>query len=136
MLIATGFEHLYPDPALLAFVKCHVTSALKWEVLRVFANQEGTWLRTEQLARATHKEPAELGVVLNELLAEGVVEHLPAGRAEDVSYRLPPSEPTSVVLRRLIDEATRNQELRAIIVACLQRSKTASRSPTTVRAVA
>jgi hypothetical protein len=104
-------------------------------VLRVFANQEGTWLRTEQLARATHKEPAELVVALNELLAEGVVEQLPAGRAEDVSYRLPPNEPTSVVLRRLIDEATRNQELRAIIVAYLQRSKTAA-SPTTIRAVA
>ena len=132
MLFAPGFEQL--DPALLAFVKCHVTSALKWEALRVLAGQEGTWLRTEQLTRATHSKTAELTLALAELVNEGVVEELPAGSAQDVSYRLPPSEPTSVVLRRLIDEATRNQELRSIIVAYLLRSKGAVTAP--IRAVA
>jgi hypothetical protein len=132
MLIAPGFEQL--DPALLAFVKCHVTSPLKWEALRVLASQEGVWLHTQQLARATHKESAELVAALSELVAEGVVEALPAGPQEEASYRLPPSEPTSVVLRRLIEEATRSQELRSIIVAYLQRLKL---GPTlTARAVA
>jgi len=126
MLFAPGFEQFSPDPALLAFVKCHVTSPLKWEALRVLASQEGTWLRTAQVARTIHKVPAELAPALAELVAEGVLEELPAAQAEDVSYRLPPSEPTSVVLRRLIDEATRNQELRSIIVANLQLSKRGS----------
>jgi hypothetical protein len=121
MLFAPGFDQL--DPALLAFVKCHVTSPLKWEALRVLASQEGAWLRTEQLARATHKETREIAAALRELVAEGVLEELPSGQAEDVSYRLPPSEPTSVVLRRLLEEATRSQELRAIIVAYLGRCK-------------
>jgi hypothetical protein len=136
MVFAPGFEHL--DPALLAFVKCHVTSPLKWEALRVLAGQEGTWLRTEQLARATHRTPAELHDALAQLVAEGVLEEVSAGRPEDVSYRLPPSEPTSVVLQRLIQEATRSQELRSIIVAYLQRSKIAATltSPVSARAVA
>jgi hypothetical protein len=132
MLFAPGFEQL--DPALLAFLKCHVTSPLKWEALRVLANQEGVWLRTEQLARATHKMPAELAGALSELVAEGVVEESHASHPDGASYRLPPSEPTSVVLRRLIEEATRNQELRAIIVAHFVRTKL---GPTpTARAVA
>jgi hypothetical protein len=124
MLFAPGFDHL--DPALLAFVKCHITSPLKWEALRVLASQEGTWLRTEQLARATHRTHTELHDALAQLVAEGVLEELPAGQPEDVSYRLPPSEPTSIVLQRLIQEATRSQELRSIIVAYLQRSKVAA----------
>jgi len=116
MFFSTGLEQV--DPALLAFVKCHVTSALKWEVLRVLAGQDGTWLSAELMARAMHKTSAELSTVLAELNAEGVVEH-----AEGVGYRLPPLEPTSVVLRRLIETARHSQELRSIIVANLQHSR-------------
>jgi hypothetical protein len=114
MFIQTGLEQV--DPALLAFVKCHVTSALKWEVLRVLANQDGTWLSAEDLAHAVHKRPAELGPALCDLCAEGVVE-------EGDGYRLPLSEPSSVVLHRLIETATHSQELRSIIVANLQYSR-------------
>ena len=49
MFFTPGMEQL--DPALLAFVKCHVTSPVKWEVLRVMAGQDGAWTRAEQLAR-------------------------------------------------------------------------------------
>jgi hypothetical protein len=115
MFFSTGLEQV--DPALLAFVKCHVTSPLKWEVLRVLAAQDGTWLNLELLARAVHKAPGELTAVLGELLAEGVVEETPEG------YRLPPLEPSSVVLRRLIETARQSQELRSIIVANLQQSR-------------
>ncbi len=114
MFVSTGHEQV--DPALLAFVKCHVTSALKWEVLRVLAAQDGTWLSGEQLARAVHKTPSELASALRELCSEGVVE-------EGEGYRLPPSEPSSVVLRRLIETATHSQDLRSIIVANLQFSR-------------
>ena len=44
----------------------------------------------------------------------------PAGAPDDVSYRLPADEPTSVVLHRLIEAATHSLELRAIIAAHLQ----------------
>ena len=118
MFFSPGLEQL--DPALLAFVKCHVTSPVKWEVLRVLASQEGTWMRADHLARSSHRRACELTNALTELAADGVVEILPAGVAEDVSYRLPADEPTSVVLHRLIEAATQSLELRAIIAAHLQ----------------
>ncbi len=110
-----------PDAALLAFVKCHVTSPAKWEVLRVLASQDGAWVRADQLARTTHRQLGEITAALADLSGDGIVESLATAAPEDVSYRLPADEPTSVVLRRLIDAATHSQELRAIIAAHLQR---------------
>jgi hypothetical protein len=118
MFFSPGLEQL--DPALLAFVKCHVTSPVKWEVLRVLGNQEGAWMRADQLARRSHRRSCELTQAVAELAADGVVEILAAGAPEDVSYRLPADEPTSVVLHRLIEAATHSLELRAIIAAHLQ----------------
>jgi hypothetical protein len=48
-----GLDPEDPDPAVLAFVKCHITSLAKWEVLRVLAGQNGAWVRGDQLARGT-----------------------------------------------------------------------------------
>ena len=118
MFFSPGLEQL--DPALLAFVKCHVTSPVKWEVLRVLASQDGAWMRAEQLVRSSHRQSFELTKAVAELAADGVVEILPTGAPEDVSYRLPADEPTSVVLHRLIESATHSLELRAIIAAHLQ----------------
>ena len=86
MVFSPGLEQL--DPALLAFVKCHVTSPVKWEVLRVLASQEGAWTRADQLARRSHRRSCELTQAVAELAADGVVEILAAGAPEDVSYRL------------------------------------------------
>ncbi|HET6319173.1 MAG TPA: hypothetical protein VFG86_22185 [Chloroflexota bacterium] len=126
MFVSTDREQV--DPALLAFVKCHVTSALKWEILRVLATQDGSWLSGEQLARAVHKSSSELATALGELCSEGVVE-------EGEGYRLPPSEPSSVVLRRLIETATHSQDLRSIIVANLQFSRWRASLPSSPAAV-
>jgi hypothetical protein len=118
MFFSPGLEQL--DPALLAFIKCHVTSPVKWEVLRLLASHDGAWMRADALARASHRPPCELTMAVAELAADGVVEILPAGAPEDVSYRLPADEPTSVVLHRLIESATHSLELRAIIAAHMQ----------------
>jgi hypothetical protein len=119
--VSTGLEQL--DPALLAFVKCHVTSTVKWEALRVLASQDGAWVRADQVARASHRQLAEVGQAMTDLADDGVVEILPVEAPEAVSYRLPDDEPTSVVLHRLIEAATHSQELRAIIAAHLQHIK-------------
>jgi len=119
MFFSTGLDEQI-DPALLAFVKCHVTSPLKWEALRVLAAQNGEWLRIEQLAQATHKPVVDLTQTLAELVSEGVLE---VGPTDELSYRLPPSEPTSIVLHRLIQVTTHSQELRAIIAAYLARTR-------------
>jgi DNA-binding HxlR family transcriptional regulator len=108
------------DPALLAFVKCHVTSPVKWEVMRTLADQNGGWTSANQFARRTHRQPSELAEALKDLTSDGIVEVLAAPAPEDVSYRLPADEPTSVVLHRLIEMATHSQDLRAIIAAHMQ----------------
>lgn len=118
MFFTPGIEQL--DPALLAFVKCHVTSPVKWEVLRVLDSQDGAWTRAEQLARRCHRQRREISQPLAELVADGVLEVLLSAAPDDVSYRLAADEPTSVVLHRLIDAATHNQQLRAIIAAHMQ----------------
>jgi len=120
MFLAPGLDPTEPDPALLAFVKCHVTSPVKWEVLRTLAYQDGATVRADQLARSTHRQLSEVAHALEDLASDGVVEVLASTAPEDVSYRLPAGEPTSVVLRRLIEAATHSQELRAIIAAHLQ----------------
>ncbi len=118
MVFSPGLEQ--HDPALLAFVKCHVTSPVKWEVLRVLASQDGAWIGADQLARQSHRSSAELTQAIADLVSDGVVEVLAAAAPEDVSYRLAADDPTSVVLHRLIEAATHSQELRAIIAAHLQ----------------
>ena len=118
MFFTPGMEQL--DPALLAFVKCHVTSPVKWEVLRVMAGQDGAWTRAEQLARRCHRQRQEISQPLVELVADGVLEVVVSAAPDDVSYRLAADEPTSVVLHRLIDTATHSQQLRAIIAAHMQ----------------
>ena len=113
------------DPALLAFVKCHVTSALKWEALRVLAAQEGRWLCADDLARATHRDLGAVTSALAELSAEGVVDELPGASPGETRYRLPAYEPTTVVLRRLIAAATHSRELRSVIACHLLRNRNA-----------
>jgi len=116
-----GLDPSEPDPALLAFVKCHITSLAKWEVLRVLADQNGAWVAADQLVRNTHRPAREVIDVLTELTSDGLVEVMAAATADQqIRYRLPVDEPTSVVLKRLIDAATHSQELRAIIAAQLQ----------------
>ena len=119
MLFSPGLEQF--DPALLAFVKCHVTSPARWEVLRTLANQDGGWLGAQAVARVTHRPELEVTQTLAELTADGLVEGSGSGTGTgEVSYRLPADEPTSIVLHRLIQAATHNLELRAIIAAHLQ----------------
>ena len=121
MFYSPGMEQL--DPALLAFVKCHVTSPVKWEVLRVLASQDGAWIRADTLARGCHRPRQEITQPLAELVVDGVVEAVPSAAPEDTSYRLVADEPTAVVLHRLIEAATHSQLLRGIIAAHLQHAR-------------
>lgn len=107
------------DPALLAFLKCHVTSPLKWEALRLLAAHEGCWVPIGEIAHETKRCPADVERAIADLVREGVVE---ATLEREPGYRLPGSEPTSVVLHRLLDGATHSLELRSIIAAHLWRA--------------
>jgi len=102
------------DPALLAFVKCHITSFVKWDILRALAEQVGFWTEPSVLARHMGKPVSKISEALDELVYEGIVEV--SGPPGARLYRLREGEPTTVVLNRLIAKVTRSQELRRIVV--------------------
>jgi hypothetical protein len=62
------------DPALLAFVKCHVTSIAHWNVLRLLAEApDGPWT-DRSVARAARVSCSAARLALAELAAEGVIQ--------------------------------------------------------------
>jgi DNA-binding Lrp family transcriptional regulator len=103
------------DPAVLAFVKCHITSFVKWDVLRSLSEHVGYWLEPATLARELNRPAEKVADAMEELSREGIVESIGAGA--DRLYRLNDGEPTTVVVNRLMTRATRSQELRRIVVA-------------------
>ncbi len=113
------------DPAILAFVKCHITSFAKWDVLRLLADNAGQWLTLQAIAMELNRPPATVGAALHSLAAEHVIEE--AGQGETMAYRLPAEDPTAAVVRRLIAAATRSQELRRIVVANVLQSRSDQR---------
>src|SRR6266487_6432934 len=83
--------HLEHDPALLAFVNCHVTSFLRWDLLRLLANRGPSWTDAEEAARELHKPQPALEAALAELVSEGLVQARcsPHGAT---AYRMDPLE--------------------------------------------
>ncbi|MBI4582050.1 MAG: Rrf2 family transcriptional regulator [Planctomycetes bacterium] len=110
------------DPAMLAFVKCHVTSPLTWDVLHYLAEHEGQPIGTDEIARQLHKPVTDVQRVMLELADAGVLQELASRNGAGPSYRLPPEEPSSVVLRRLMEASRRSQDLRSIVAAHLLRA--------------
>lgn len=107
--------HSELDPALLAFVKCHITSFVKWDVLRALSDHVGFWTEPRSLAHELNRPIEKVQEALDELTQEEIVEAL--GSGADRVYRLSDGEPTTVVVSRLMSRATRSQELRRIVVA-------------------
>ena len=107
--------HSELDPALLAFVKCHITSFVKWDVLRSLSDHIGYWMEPGALARELNRPIEKVQDALDELSREGILGTL--GSGPDRLYRMSDGEPTTVVVSRLMSRATRSQELRRIVVA-------------------
>jgi hypothetical protein len=113
----------WADPALLAFVKCHITSFAKWDVLRGMADRVGVWVEADGLAAEIARPPNAIRAALDELEQEGILEMVGSDGAR--SYRLPEGEPTTVVAARLVSTVTRSQDLRQIVVAHILRAAVA-----------
>lgn len=107
--------HSELDPALLAFVKCHITSFVKWDILRSLSEHVGFWTEPSALARELNRPIEKVREALDELSDEDIV-HASGKRSERL-YRLSEGDPTTVVICRLMTRATRSQELRRIVVA-------------------
>jgi len=107
--------HSELDPALLAFVKCHITSFVKWDILRSLSDHVGSWTEASALAHELNRPIDKVRDALDELSSEDIVEA--TGTRSERLYRLSEGEPTTVVVCRLMTRATRSQELRRIVVA-------------------
>ena len=103
------------DPALLAFLKCHVTSFVRWDLFRLLADADGRWFDPDDLSRRLQKPRSVVETALIELADEDLVDRrtLPSGPV----YRLDPAGPTARVVDRLVTAARRSQEFRQLIVA-------------------
>ncbi len=116
-ITATRTSQSAINPALLAFVKCHLTSFARWDVLRLLASQEGRWLNRASLQRQLSQQPpSAINQALRELSDEGLVQLEPDSEGITL-FRLDPSEPTSRVVERLIGAAAQDHQIRQLIVA-------------------
>lgn len=118
------FGPLEHDPAILAFLKCHVTSFLRWDLLRLLVDFGERWTDPDEAARDLHKPRPAVEAALQELADEGLVEVRPSPLT--AAYRMSPLEPSTRVAERLVLAAQRNQELRQLIVARVVGAKLAS----------
>ena len=103
------------DPAFLAFIKCHLTSIARWNILRVLSEDPGYRWSVDEVARQAHGSGDGTRRSLDALVTEGVVERYDG--PDGSSYALDGAEPTARMLARLQTEAGRNHGLRQIIVA-------------------
>lgn len=105
------------DPALLAFIKCHVTSLARWHALRTLHDHRDQWLDVSSLGRRSGSAPEPVAQALAELAREGVVEE-----TSGPLYRLSSDDPTATVLGRLIAALASSLEVRQLLVAHLRQT--------------
>lgn len=104
------------DPAVLAFVKCHLTSFLRWDLLRIMADAPDRWFDPSDLARLLRKPVEDVQAGLDQLADESVLEARPDPHGA-AAFRLDPDGPSTRVVERLVLSARRSHELREIILA-------------------
>ena len=104
------------DPAVLAFVKCHLSSFIRWDLLRLVCDGEGRRFEPAELARQLQKPLGAVQQALDDLEHEGVLE-VSRGPNGETAYRMDPHGPSTRVVERLVVGARRSHELRQIIVA-------------------
>jgi hypothetical protein len=103
------------DPALLAFIKCHVRSVATWDALCLLAREVGRWVTQDQLERELAMPPARVSEALFDLVQDGVIES--ETDTLGTVFRIPTDEPTTIVVERLFSAARVDQNLRRIVVA-------------------
>jgi hypothetical protein len=103
------------DPALLAFIKCHVRSVATWDVLCVLARNVGHWFTLDHLERELTLAPARISAALVDLVSDGVIES--DTDAIGTVFRIPVDVPSTIVIERLFNAARVDQNLRRIVVA-------------------
>ena len=99
--MSAALGHPERDPALLAFIKCHLTSMTRWNILRVLSQDPGYHWSVDEVARQAHGSGDGTRSSLEELAAEGLVERYDG-----------PDGPSYVVV--LVPYAALNEVVRAL----------------------
>ena len=115
------------DPALLAFIKCHLTSMARWNILRVLSEDSGYQWTLDEVARLTHGSGDAMRGSLEALTDEGLIERQDG--PDGPSYTLEGTGSTARLLARLHSETGRNHGLRQIIVARMLQEPGSATSP-------
>lgn len=118
--VATGQDRI--DPALVAFVKCHLSSFRRWTLIVALVESMGHKVDLLALVGMTRLSIEELRSTVAEMVAEQLVEE------DNGKYWLDPDEPTTLVMKRLVGavKSSDGQPLRQLMVArALQRDNVA-----------
>jgi hypothetical protein len=110
-----AFDQAERDPALLAFIRCHLTSMARWNILRVLSEDPGYRWSPDEVARLALGAGDATRRSLEELATEGLVARHDG--PDGTSYALVGTEPTARLLARLQIEAARDHGLRQTIIA-------------------
>jgi hypothetical protein len=101
------------DPAMLAFIREHITSFTRWDVIRFLYENPNTEDTAESLARFVGRAPHVIAAETQEMQEEGVLEAGTMG--ERTVYRLTADEDTRKLIADLVD-ATRDRTFRMKLV--------------------
>jgi hypothetical protein len=115
------------DPALLAFIKCHLSSMARWNILRVLSEDPGYQWPLDEVTRLVHGSGDATYRSLEALADEALVERHEG--QDGPAYALEGTGPTARLLARLQTEAARNHSLRQIIVARMLQEPGSAESP-------
>jgi len=115
-LLPASLDHLPRDPAVLAFLKFHVTSVPRWQAIWYLATHEG-WHGAQTIATHAHQPEADVREALEALRGEGIVRrrYVPL---KGWAYTFH-DEATLVVAERLVRQAVQNSAVRHAIIACV-----------------
>ena len=101
------------DPGVLRFIRTHVTTFTRWDVIRFFHENANTQDTAENLARYVGRDPEAIRREANELVAEGIL--CSTIKGEHTVYALTDDPETRRLIATLV-EAARERTFRMKLV--------------------
>ncbi|MFZ5917878.1 MAG: hypothetical protein ACOYZ7_13135 [Chloroflexota bacterium] len=88
------------DPDVLSFIKQHVRSFVRWDVLRFLYENPGTWDTAENLAVYVGRGPEQVRGEIGQMACEGLLRQ--DGRGPGPTFGLTENSQTLQLLERLV----------------------------------
>jgi hypothetical protein len=101
------------DPRVLSFIRHHVTTFTRWDMIRFFHENPHTQDTAENLARYVGRSPELIQQEVQEMVAEGILRTF--SRGQHTVYLLTDEADTRQLIRDLV-EAARDRSFRMKLV--------------------